>query len=39
MMARIRNIKPEFFSHEELQDMEVEHPELHPMLVFSGEVQ
>jgi hypothetical protein len=35
-MARIRNIKPEFFSHEELQDMEVEHPELHPMLVFSA---
>jgi hypothetical protein len=35
-MARIRNIKPEFFSHEELQDMEIEHPELHPMLVFSG---
>ena len=35
-MARIRNIKPEFYSHEELQDMEVEHPELHPMLVFSG---
>jgi len=36
MMARIRNIKPEFFSHEELQDMEIEHPELHPMLVFSA---
>jgi len=35
-MARIRNVKPEFFSHEELQDMEVEHPELHPMLVFSA---
>jgi hypothetical protein len=35
-MPRIRNIKPEFFSHEELQDMEVEHPELHPMLVFSA---
>jgi hypothetical protein len=35
-MARIRNIKPEFYSHEELQDMEVEHPELHPMLVFSA---
>jgi hypothetical protein len=33
-MSRIRNIKPEFFSHEELQDMEIEHPELHPMLVF-----
>jgi hypothetical protein len=35
-MSRIRNIKPEFFSHEELQDMEAECPELHPMLVFSG---
>jgi hypothetical protein len=35
-MARIRNIKPEFYSHEELQDMEAEHPELHPMLVFSA---
>jgi hypothetical protein len=35
-MARIRNIKPEFYSHEELQDMEIEHPELHPMLVFSA---
>ena len=33
-MARIRNIKPEFFSHEELQDMQMEHPKLHPMLVF-----
>jgi hypothetical protein len=36
MMARIRNIKPEFYTHEELQDMEVEHPEFHPMLVFSA---
>lgn len=35
-MSRIRNVKPEFYSHEELQDMETEHPELHPMLVFSG---
>jgi hypothetical protein len=29
-------VKPEFYSHEELQDMEIEHPELHPMLVFSA---
>jgi hypothetical protein len=35
-MARIRNVKPEFFSHEELQDMELERPDLHPMLVFSA---
>jgi hypothetical protein len=35
-MARIRNVKPEFYTHEELQDMESEHPELHPMLVFSA---
>jgi hypothetical protein len=35
-MARIRNVKPEFYTHEELQDMEIEHPELHPMLVFSA---
>ncbi len=35
-MSRIRNVKPEFYAHEELQDMEMEHPELHPMLVFSA---
>ena len=35
-MARIRNIKPEFFSHEELQDMHIKHPELNLMLVFAG---
>jgi hypothetical protein len=35
-MARIRNIKPEFFSHEKLQDMQIRRPELHPMLVFAA---
>ena len=35
-MARIRTIKPEYFRHELLQDLEAEHPELHPMLVFAG---
>jgi hypothetical protein len=35
-VARIRNIKPEFYSHEELNDLENNFPELKPMLVFSG---
>jgi len=35
-VARIRTIKPEYFRHELLQDLEAEHPELHPMLVFAG---
>jgi hypothetical protein len=35
-MARIRTIKPEFFRHEGLQDLEIRHPDLHPMLVFAG---
>ena len=35
-MARIRTIKPEYFRHELLQDLETSHPELHPMLVFAG---
>jgi hypothetical protein len=35
-MARIRNIKPDFYSHEELNDLESSYPELKPMLVFSG---
>jgi hypothetical protein len=35
-MARIRNIKPDFYSHEELNDLENKFPELRPMLVFSG---
>ncbi|HSW38200.1 MAG TPA: hypothetical protein VLL97_01760, partial [Acidobacteriota bacterium] len=35
-MARIRTIKPEMMRHEELQDLEMESPELRPMLVFIG---
>lgn len=35
-MARIRTVKPEFFIHEELQDLERDHAELKPMLVFAG---
>lgn len=35
-MARIRTIKPEFFRHEQLQDLESDHPAKHPMLVFAG---
>jgi hypothetical protein len=35
-MARIRNIKPEFYSHELLNDLQSQYPELNPMLVFSG---
>lgn len=35
-MARIRTIKPEFFRHEKLQDIERETPGKHPMLVFAG---
>jgi hypothetical protein len=35
-MARIRNIKPEFYTHEELNDLQSKYPELNPMLVFSG---
>lgn len=35
-MARIRTIKPEFFRHEGLQDLEAENPHLRPMLVFAG---
>jgi hypothetical protein len=35
-MARIRNTKPEFYIHEELNDLESNFPELKPMLVFSG---
>jgi len=29
-------VRPEFFKHEDLQDLEIEHPELHPMLVYLG---
>ena len=35
-MARIRTIKPEFFRHEGLQDLEVAHPGKYPMMVFAG---
>jgi hypothetical protein len=35
-MARIRSIKPGFFRHEQLQDLESAHPKLRPMLVFAG---
>ena len=35
-MARIRSVKPEFFRHEVLQDLEGSHGALHPMLVFAG---
>lgn len=35
-MARIRTVKPEFFRDEELQALEVSHPELKPMLFFEG---
>lgn len=35
-MARIRSIKPEFFRHEALQDLEESNPGKHCMLVFAG---
>lgn len=35
-MARIRNIKPAFFRHEALQDLEAEHPRQYIMLVYIG---
>jgi hypothetical protein len=35
-MARIRTVKPEFFRHELLQDLEIEHPGQYPMFVFAG---
>lgn len=35
-MARIRTIKPDFFRHEALQDLEAAHPGKYPMLVFAG---
>jgi len=35
-MARIRSIKPEFYRHEELQDLEAANPGAYVMLVFSG---
>lgn len=33
-MARIRNIKPDFFRHEALQDLEAEHPRAYIMLTY-----
>lgn len=35
-MARIRTIKPEFFRHEALQDLEVANPGRFVMLIFAG---
>ena len=35
-MARIRTIKPDLYRHELLQELEEKHPELRPMLVFTG---
>ena len=35
-MARIRSIKPDFFRHEGLQDLEASNPGRYPMLVFAG---
>jgi len=35
-LARIRTVKPEFFRHEGLQDLERTHPGKYPMLVFMG---
>jgi hypothetical protein len=35
-MPRIRTVKPEFFRHEALQDLENQYPQNKPMLVFCG---
>lgn len=35
-MARIRTIKPEFFRHESLQDLEIANPGMYPLMVFAG---
>lgn len=35
-MARIRTVKPSFFRHEQLQDLEAAHPGQHVMLVFAA---
>ena len=35
-MPRIRTVKPDFFSHELLNELECSHPDLHPMLVYEG---
>jgi len=36
IVARIRTIKPEFFRDEILSELETNHPEARPMLVFAG---
>jgi hypothetical protein len=35
-MSRIRNVKPEFFTHEGLQDLELANAGKYPMFVFEG---
>lgn len=35
-MARIRSVKPDFFRHETLQDLEIANPGSYPMMVFAG---
>ncbi|GHT52929.1 hypothetical protein FACS1894106_2740 [Spirochaetia bacterium] len=35
-MSRIRNVRPEFFRHEGLQDIEKQNPGKYPMFVFEG---
>jgi hypothetical protein len=35
-MARIRSVKPDFFRHEVLQDLEAKNPGMYPMFVFEG---
>jgi hypothetical protein len=35
-MSRIRTVKPEFFRHEGLQDLEIKNPGKYPMMVFEG---
>lgn len=35
-MARIRTVKPSFFRHEGLQELELQHPGKYPMFVFAG---
>jgi len=35
-MARIRTVKPEFYRHEGLQDLEIANPGKYPMMVFAG---
>jgi hypothetical protein len=35
-LKRSRLVRPEFFQHELLQELEIRYPEQHPMLVFAG---